>query len=126
MVLAFAKVLLPMASWFVQLDNAATDGEVVSIVRDYFALWSPEEIALLPDECRPPHLRDAADVEQLHRCAVEAFRSSRATGDAQTLLQKLASLVGHACVRLAQLRDGRRPEQEATRPSRKAANGRDR
>lgn len=116
-----------MASWLLQIDNAASDGEVVAIVRDYFALWSPEEIALLPDECRPPHLRDASDVEELHRCAVEAFRSSRAIGDAQTLLQKLASLVGHACMRLAQLREANPPVAEATkRPSRKAANGLDR
>lgn len=115
-----------MASWLLQLDNAASDGEIVSIVRDYFALWSPEEIGLLPDECRPPHVRDAADIEELHRCAVEAFRNSRATGDAQTLLQKHASLVGHACMRLAQLHGAQAKTAEATRPAQEAANGLDR
>jgi hypothetical protein len=114
-----------MPSSLLLLDRAATPTEVVSIVRDYFALWSPEEIAALPDTCRPPHLRDATDVEELHRCGVEAFRKSRASGEALALLRKLTGFVAVACVRLAQLRDGRtRPDADPMRPGRRKAGGR--
>ena len=109
------------------LDNAKSTGEVVSIVRDYLAMWTPEEIALLPAPCRPPHLREPADIEELHRCVVEAFRNSRATGEALALLQKLTGFVAQASVRLAQLRGGEAGGgSEARRPAKKTANGRDR
>lgn len=115
-----------MPSWFRLLDNAQRPSEVVAIVRDYFARWSPEEIALLPVACRPPHIRDVSDVEELHRCAVEAYRSSRATGEALTLLQKLTGFVACATVRIAQV-DTRAPGGGATdcvRPPKKVAAGR--
>ena len=94
-----------MASWQVQIDNAATADEVLSVARDYFALWSPEELARLPAECRPGRLRDASDLEDLNRAAVDAFRETRAGGEDLELLQKLTAIVGRACIRLAQLRD---------------------
>lgn len=115
-----------MPSWFRLLDSASTPHEVVSIVRDYFVMWSPEEIALLPEPCRPPHLRDETDIEQLHRCAVEAFRTSRATGEELALLRKLTGFVATASVRLAQLRESAGAMRaEATPPERRTAAGRD-
>lgn len=90
-------------SWFRQLDKATSVAEVVAITRDFFALWSPEEIVQLPASCRPARFRDAADVEDLHRRAVEEFRSTRATGSELVLLKKLAGFMGRACMRIAQL-----------------------
>ena len=99
---------------------------MVAVVRDYFALWSPEEFALLPEACRPPHLRDETDIENLHRCAVEAFRRSRATGDALALLRKLTGFVASASVRLAQLREAEAGVRSGAMPrDRRAANRRD-
>ncbi len=123
----YLAILLHMPSWFRMLDNAATPAEVVAIVRDYLAMWSPEEIALLPERARPPHVRDSTDVEELHRSAVEAFRKSRASGDALALLRKLTGFVASASVRLAQLHEATAAETEAPRRlERRAANGRDR
>jgi len=118
------RSLPPMPSSFRQLDNAATPAEVVEIVRDYFVMWTPEEIALLPEACRPPHVRDETDVEELHRCAVEAFRTSRASGDELALLRKLVGFVASASVRLAQLRQAESGKRAgaATPRDRRAAN----
>lgn len=91
-------------SWFRQVQNSKSESEVVSVARDYFALWSPEEIGILPPAIRPPHLRDATDLEELNRRAVEAFRETRSTGEELKLLQRLAGFVGLSCVRIAQLR----------------------
>jgi len=115
-----------MPSSFRQLDNAATPAEVVEIVRDYFVMWTPEEIALLPEACRPPHLRDETDVEGPHRCAVEAFRRSRASGDELALLRKLTGFVASASIRLAQLRQaesGKRGGAATARERRAASRG---
>ena len=90
-------------SWFRQLDQATSVAEVVAITRDFFALWSPEEIVQLPASCQPARFRDATDLDNLHRSAVEEFRNTRATGPELVLLKKLAGFMGRACMRIAQL-----------------------
>jgi len=92
-----------MSSWYGQLQAAATLGDVVSIVRDYIALWSPEEIALLPAAARPGRVRDAADVTDLHERLVEEYRNTRASGEALAALQRLTGFLVRASLRMAQL-----------------------
>jgi hypothetical protein len=113
------------ASWYRFLDDTRTSADVVRVVRDYLARWTPEEISLLPAACRPPHVRDAADIEELHRCVVAAYLESRATDEALALLQKLTDFMGRAMVRLAQLEERARNDAELS-PARKKAAGRDR
>ena len=104
-------------SWFRQLDQATSVAEVIAITRDFFALWSPEEIVQLPASCQPARFRDPTDLEDLHRCAVEEFRNTRATGSELVLLKKLAGFMGRACMRIAQLdsEDASAAEPEAAR-----------
>ena len=110
-----------MSTWLAQMDRAQTVEEVVAIVRDFFAMWSPEEIGMLPTACRPGRLRDAAQIEELNRCAVEAYRNTRASGKALELLQRLTGIVGRACVRIAQLRDGGNATEIRQDPAKSAA-----
>lgn len=95
---------MPM-SWFRQVENSQSESEVVAVARDYFAMWSPEEIGSLPPAIRPAHLRDATDLEELNSRAVEAFRETRSTGEELKLLQRLTGFVGLSCMRIAKLRD---------------------
>jgi hypothetical protein len=106
---------MAMISWFAQLENARTATAVVAIVRDYLALWSPEEIVLLPPDVRPGRLRDAADVADLHARLVEEYRKTRASGDALAALQRLTGFFARASVRIAQVGDAA-PGDEAERP----------
>ena len=93
-----------MLPWFQQLDRAQGAATVVAIARDYLATWTPEEIARLPDDCRPGHVRTASDLEDLHACAVDAYRSTRASGEELKALQLLTSFLVRANVRLAQVK----------------------
>lgn len=92
-----------MASWYQQLDNAGDASEVVAIARDYLATWTPEEIARLPDACRPGRIRAAADLIYLHECAVDAFRNMRESGEALKALQLLTGFLVRANLKLVQL-----------------------
>ena len=40
--------------WFDQLASAGNPEEVVRVAREYLATWTPEELARLPQSCRPP------------------------------------------------------------------------
>ena len=101
---------MAMISWFGQLESAQTPSAIAAIVRDYLALWSPEEIALLPAMVRPGRVRDAADVTDLNARLVEAYRNTRASGDALAALQRLTGFFARAAVRIAQLGDDGREE----------------
>ena len=117
-----------MISWLHQLERATTLDEVVAIARDYLATWTPEEIARLPRDCRPGRLREPEDVEELHSCAVDAYRTTRASGDELTTLQLLTSFIVRASQRIASLRGAAEIErahqlevEEAARAAREAA-----
>jgi hypothetical protein len=94
-----------MLAWFQQLDDSTTPADVVAISRDYLATWSPEEIARLPHDCRPGRLRDASDIEELHACAVDAYRATRASGEELRALQLLTSFLVRASQRIVALRE---------------------
>ena len=106
-----------MLSWFHQLDRAASASEVINVCREYLATWPPEELALLPSECRPGRIKSHADVEALHSCLVEEYRSNRLTGERLATLQRMTSFVVRASVRLAQLHVESEPEGEEVPPA---------
>jgi hypothetical protein len=112
-----------MTSWIGQLENAHSTTDVVAIVRDYIALWSPEEIAVLPPAVRPGRVRDEGEITDLHERLVEAYRTTRATGEALATLQRLTGFMGRASIRIAELGGEARSEVEDDAPShpRKAA-----
>ena len=89
--------------WKALLDDARSERDLVTLVRDYLATWTPEEIAALPPDCRPGPMRDAEDI------TFWAFEYTRrhiaSEGDpamAMPLL-KLRTLFGHAAARLSQV-----------------------
>ena len=94
-----------MISWFALIDSAKTPFEVVAVARDFMATWTPEELARIPEACRPGKLRDGDDIESLHACLVEEYRNSRATGPALKSLQELTSFIVRASIRIAELTD---------------------
>lgn len=106
-----------MTSWIGQIDDAPTTADVVAVVRDYIAMWSPEEIAALPVPVRPGRVRDEADVADLHERLVEEYRTTRATGDALAALQRLTGFMARASVRIAELGGAARREAEDDAPS---------
>jgi hypothetical protein len=95
-----------MTSWFAQLDRAKSIPETVSVARNFIAEWSPQDLALLPESCRPGRLRDEQDIETLHARLVETYRDSRATGKELDALQRLTSFMVRASIRLSELGGG--------------------
>ena len=95
-----------MTNWFSQIDRAKSVTEVVSVARDFVATWRPEELAMLPPNCRPGKVRDDEDIETLHGALVEEYRVSRATGVELEALQRMTSFVVRASIRIADLGGG--------------------
>jgi hypothetical protein len=94
-----------MLAWYRQLDSAKGPLEVVAIVRDYLATWTPHDLSRIPQACRPGRVRDEEDIEILHSAVVDEYRNTRVTGEDLDLLQQLTSLLVRASIRIAELRD---------------------
>jgi hypothetical protein len=61
-------------SWQDSVRAAETEADVLDLVKDFVAQFSPSEIAQLPPACRPGKFHDAGDVTEYafdlvrHRC----------------------------------------------------------
>jgi hypothetical protein len=109
-----------MSSWFQQIDAAKSPSEIVTITRDYLATWTPDELARLPEQCRPGRIRDEQDIDQLHVRLVEEYGRSRPNDETLSALQRITSLIVRASVRIAQLQseeDSPATDDEPPRPS---------
>jgi hypothetical protein len=106
-----------MTSWIGQIESANSIADVVAIVRDYIALWSPGEIGTLPAAARPGRVRDESDITDLHERLVEAYRATRATGDSLATLQRLTGFMARASIRIAELGGPAREKLEDEAPS---------
>jgi hypothetical protein len=92
-----------MTSWFSLLESARSPLQVVSVARDYLAEWTPQELARLPERCRPGKLRDEQDIEDLHSKLVEEYRNTGASGEELATIQQLTSFLVRASIRIAEL-----------------------
>jgi hypothetical protein len=107
-----------MIAWYHLIDNATSSHEVVGAARDYFASWTPREISMLPERCRPGKLRDASDIEFLHDLAVDEYRNSHVSGEELSRLQELTSFLVRATQRLAELGENTAPPGSDSAPRR--------
>jgi len=87
--------------WHGRLGEAASADDVVAIARDYLALWSPEELALIPQDLRPGKLVDADDVTGYALALVQA-RMGRGT-PGEDVVHKIGNFFGSASLRLSQI-----------------------
>jgi len=87
--------------WQGRLNEALTRAEVVAIVRDYMALWSPDELGCLPASLRPGKIVDGDDVNDCALRFVQA-QMDRDT-EAEHHVHKLGGFFSSASLRLAQI-----------------------
>lgn len=99
--------------WQDRLDRASTADEVVETVREFVARWSPEELAELPQECRPGKIVDAEDLNGVAVAMVHRSCADDRLGDDR--LQRLAAFFTHAAMRIVQINS--RAAREAARES---------
>ena len=94
----------PMPDWRRFLIAATSEHEVVILAREHLASWDVEEIARLPEECRPGRLGGGDDIAQ---CAYELARahcSLRYEGEQDTLVMRLLAFMSEAAIRMAEVK----------------------
>src|SRR5690349_3807175 len=85
--------------WFDLLAAAGTPEEVVRVARDFLATWTPEEIARLPADCRPPRtLRFAEEVVDYAFSLVKAHVDDASQNE---VITRMANFFAEASWRVA-------------------------
>jgi hypothetical protein len=88
-------------TWGELLDRASDEGHVIALARDFLAELDPEEVASLPEACKPRKLLTAGDLGQY---ALDLVREhSEGYENAAPLVHRLAAFFAHANIRLSQL-----------------------
>ena len=86
-------------TWQTRLDRASSEREVVSISRDFMAQFSPNEIASIPENCRPGKITDASDITSV---AFELARDD-CHGDGESVIAKVGVFFASASDKLSRL-----------------------
>ena len=88
-----------VVTWENRLQRSYTTEQVMSVVKDFVATWSPSELAALPEPLRPGRLRDSDDV------GLYAFKlaSRPDLGANSHILLRMATFVTAASQRLSQI-----------------------
>jgi len=89
------------SSWQERLDAARDSVEVVAATRDFLALFSPYELAEIPEHCRPAPNVHEDEIAELAYNLVQC--EGRVEAEKAELVHKLARFFSHAATRLGQL-----------------------
>lgn len=88
-------------SWAGRLAQARSHADVVGVARDFLAMISPEEMSLLPGDCRPGKLVDGEDIANY--AVTLARRSCTKANLGDPNLQRIAAFLSEALARIAQI-----------------------
>ena len=92
------------------IDDAASDVQVVRIVREYLGGLSRAEMMGLPEDCWPGRIADVSDVAiYASRLARRRVLATESLAD-RLLVQRLGELLAHSVARVARLAQGERRE----------------
>lgn len=93
-----------MKTWLKEIERATTAAEVVASARDYVSLYSPVELAPLPEDCRQIRIEEQADIPRWREKLVRGYEAARRDAPNAERLQALVSYLSRADERLGEIR----------------------
>ena len=94
----------PPEDWRNLLRASTQEDEVLMLVRDHMALWAPEEIARLPEDCRPGRIRDADDISRWAFELATTHCAQAVLPEDEPFLDRMLEFVTQAAIRLSELK----------------------
>ena len=94
----------PMPDWRRQLIGATSEHEVIVLAREHIASWDPDEIAVLPEPCRPGRLVDGDDIAHYAYELARAHCSLLYEGAQDAVVMRLLAFMSEAAIRMAEVK----------------------
>lgn len=95
---------IPHDDWRNLIRASEHEEEVLTLVRDHMARWTPGEIARLPDDCRPGRIRDAEDISHWAYRLASNHCAGTVRGEDEPMLDRMLEFVTQAAIRLTELK----------------------
>ena len=102
-------------TWADLLAAATTPGQVIAVVRDFMATWTPQELAALPADCQPPNKFGLPEDIVLYTLMLVDHEMKERERDAGVL--RMSAFFSEATRRVTQLM-GALPQRSAANASR--------
>ena len=100
--------------WQARLKEASTPQDVVAVARDFLALRTSQELALLPEDCRPGEMRDEEDVT---RYALKLASSNPDPDSVEAgALRRVGTFFTRAALKIVELREESTQQSEGEAP----------
>ena len=100
-----------MLNWHERVEGCGDVEQVVAMAREFLASWEPEELALVPPEARPGHVKGDDDLAYWHQRLVECYVTSGASGEGNEQVRSLLHFFATALQKTAEL-EGAPPVDE--------------
>jgi len=94
-----------MIAWHHDLEQARTPHQVVVLTRDYLGKLSAQDIARVPERCRPGRILDGTDIADCSNRLTEEYGLLRGTSADVGVLQEMWSFFLRASVQIARLEE---------------------
>ncbi len=89
--------------WQPLIREARTDEAIVALMREYLALWSSDDLARLPADCRPTDISTGTEVSQWAVVLARTERTFRGEREVEILLDQMANVFTAAADRLREI-----------------------
>ena len=98
-----------MIDWIQKVGLATSEDELVALSREYLASWYHQDLAQIPEECRPTRIRDVEDLHYWSERLAEGFCEGALHGEKPDLHRQMLTFFMTAANRADALP---RPAQE--------------
>lgn len=98
------RTTAPPDDWRNLIRAATHEDDVVSLVRDHLARWTPGEIARLPEDCRPGRIRDFEDISQWAYALAATHCGRNLSPEDEPALDRMLEFVTQAAIRITELK----------------------
>ena len=92
-----------MNAWLKEIERATTEAQVVASARDYVSLYSPPELAPLPEDCRQIRIDGHGDIPRWREKLARGYESARDNAPNAERLQDLVNYFSRATERLGEI-----------------------
>ena len=94
--------------WQLAINAAVTEKHLVTLAAGYVAGWTADELAHIPESCRPERLRTARDVRLTLARLEETYDSRAFLAENQPYIERLLGFLEAIAERLVEIREAAR------------------
>lgn len=93
-----------MTNWHDRIEDIDDQDDLLGLARDYLASWSPQALAMIPEQARPLQVKGTDDLAYWHQRLVDCYCTGAAKGCESELVRAMLQFFAFSLQRAAELR----------------------